>query len=103
MDGDTYAIYQDKRGAWRWRWTAADGDIVGAASHGFATREECEANMNRRAATDDVWEFFQDKRGRWRWRWRDRSGEIVGAATEGFSTRADCVANAARRGYASRE
>lgn len=39
-----YEIYQDKQGGWRWRLTAANGEIVAAATEGFANKHEVNRN-----------------------------------------------------------
>ena len=95
---DAFDIYQDKRGEWRWRRTASNGNVVGASCEGYKSRADCEANMNRGAVAADKWEVYQDKRGEWRWRRRASNGKIVGAASEGYKARADAEANAARFG-----
>ncbi len=39
-----FEIYPDKGGRYRWRVTAKNGEIVGASSQGFATRQGAETN-----------------------------------------------------------
>ena len=46
-DGDTWEIYTDRGGDWRWRRTASNGRIVGASSEGYSTRSACVANAKR--------------------------------------------------------
>lgn len=99
-ENDSFEVYQDKRGAWRWRRTASNGAIVGAACQGYANRGDCEANMNRGAVATDAWEFYQDKAGEWRWRRTAQNGHIVGSSSEGYKARRDAEANAARQGFA---
>lgn len=98
-DSDGFEMYQDKRGEWRWRRKAQNGQIVGASCEGYKTRGDCEANMSRGAVASDKWEFYKDKRGEWRWRRMASNGKIVGAASEGYQARADAEANAARFGW----
>lgn len=97
---DKFETYQDKRGEWRWRRRAPNGKIVGAASEGYASKADCEANMSRGPNPKDKWDFYEDKRGEWRWRRRAMNGNIIGAACEGYKARADAEANAARQGWA---
>lgn len=97
---DSFEVYQDKRGEWRWRRKATNGQIVGAACEGYKSRGDCEANMNRGENAKDSWEFYEDKKGEWRWRRKAVNGQIVGAASEGYKARADAVKNAERQGYA---
>lgn len=40
-----YQIYRDKRGEYRWRLRSSDGEILAASSDGFATRKECEEQV----------------------------------------------------------
>lgn len=96
---DKFEVYQDKRGEWRWRRKASNGNIVGASSEGYKKRTDCEANMNRGHVPTDKWEFYQDKRGEHRWRRKASNGNIIGASSEGYTRKADAEANAARQGY----
>ena len=96
---DSFEVYQDKRGEWRWRRKATNGRIVGAACEGYKKRSDCEANMSRGVVPTDKWEFYKDKRGEHRWRRRASNGNIIGAASEGYTKKADCEANAKRQGY----
>lgn len=98
---DKFEVYQDKRGEWRWRRTASNGQIVGASSEGYDKRGDCEANMKRGPNPSDKWDFYEDKRGEWRWRRKASNGNIVGASSEGYKKRSDAEANAARQGWAA--
>ncbi|MEM9011957.1 MAG: DUF1508 domain-containing protein [Pseudomonadota bacterium] len=98
-EDDTFEVYQDKRGEYRWRRKAKNGQIVGAASEGYTKKSDCEANMKRGPNPKDKWEFYKDKRGEFRWRRRASNGAIIGASSEGYTKRGDCEANAARQGY----
>lgn len=44
---DKVEIYKDKAGEWRWRMTAANGEIVGASTEGYKNKTECFANAVR--------------------------------------------------------
>ena len=46
-DGDLWEVYQDKASQWRWRRTASNGEIVGAATEGYANKSDCIANAKR--------------------------------------------------------
>ncbi|MGF1500693.1 MAG: hypothetical protein ACFBSD_02665 [Paracoccaceae bacterium] len=98
-DGDRFEVFQDKRGAYRWRRLDQAGDVVGASSEGFGDRAACEANMTRGADPQDRWDFYIDKRGRYRWRRYAADGRVVGAASRGFASRIEAEANAARQGF----
>lgn len=98
-ENDKFEVYEDKRGEWRWRRKATNGQIVGAASEGYKKRSDCEANMNRGPKDSDKWEFYEDKRGEHRWRRKASNGQVVGAASEGYKKKSDAEANAARQGY----
>lgn len=45
--GDRWEIHKDKAGHWRWRRTAANGRIVGAAAEGYVNKSDCLANAKR--------------------------------------------------------
>ena len=79
-------IYKDKRGEFRWRRTATNGEIIGASSESYKSRKDCEANAGRNTAKDK-WEFFKD------------NGRQVGKATEGFSSRKNAENNAMLNGW----
>jgi len=100
-DKDTFEVYKDKRGEYRWRRKAPNGQIVGAASEGYSKKADAEANMNRGPNPRDKWEFYKDKRGEYRWRRTAQNGNIIGASSEGYTRKKDAEANAARQGYAS--
>ena len=44
---DKIEIYEDKRGEWRWRRKASNGQIVGSSSEGYKAQGDCEANAAR--------------------------------------------------------
>ena len=46
-NGDTWEIYSDRAGEWRWRRTAKNGNIVGAAAEGYVNKSDCIANAKR--------------------------------------------------------
>ena len=98
--GDTFEVYQDKRGEWRWRRKASNGQIVGASSEGYNSKADAEKNMKRGKNAKDKWEFYKDKRGEHRWRRKASNGAIIGASSEGYKSKKDAEANAARQGYA---
>lgn len=92
-------IYKDKRGEFRWRRTATNGEIIGASSESYKSRKDCEANAGRNTAKDK-WEFFKDKGGKHRWRaLSNDNGRQVGKATEGFSSRKNAENNAMLNGW----
>jgi len=96
---DKFEVYKDKRGEYRWRRKAANGNIVGASSEGYKSKKDAEANMNRGPNASDKWEFYKDKRGEHRWRRKAANGNIIGASSEGYKSKKDAEANAARQGY----
>ena len=98
-EDDKFEVYKDKRGEFRWRRRATNGEIVGASSESYKKKADCEANMNRGHVASDKWEFYKDKRGEHRWRRKASNGEIIGASTEGYSKKAYAEANAERQGY----
>lgn len=46
-NGDTWVIYKDNAGEWRWRRTAANGNVVGASTEGYVNKSDCIANARR--------------------------------------------------------
>jgi uncharacterized protein YegP (UPF0339 family) len=98
-EDDKFEVYKDKKGEFRWRRTATNGQIVGASSEGYKAKKDCEANMKRGPVPTDKWEFYKDKKGEHRWRRTASNGEIVGKSTEGYKAKKDAEANASRQGY----
>jgi uncharacterized protein len=93
-------IYKDKKGEFRWRRTASNGEIVGASSEGYQSKKHCEENANR-DMSKDKWEFYKDKAGQFRWRaFSTHNGRQVGKATESFASSSGCKNNARINGFA---
>ena len=46
-NGDTWEIYKDRSGEWRWRRTASNGKIVGASAEGYVNKQNCILNAGR--------------------------------------------------------
>ena len=44
---DKWEFYKDVEDQWRWRRTAPNGNIVGAATEGYANKADCEGNAHR--------------------------------------------------------
>jgi uncharacterized protein YegP (UPF0339 family) len=78
MADSTTVTYKDKRGEFRWRRTATNGEIVGASSESYKAKKDCDANANRDTAKDK-WEFYKDKGGKYRWRETQRHAERLEA------------------------
>lgn len=43
-DRGTCEIYKDNEGKWRWRATAANGNIVAGSTQGYVNKADCVAN-----------------------------------------------------------
>jgi uncharacterized protein YegP (UPF0339 family) len=107
-ENDTWEIYTDKRGEFRWRRKAANGNIVGSSCEGYSKKVDCKTNAQRHGmdgnpekyGASDKWEIYKDKRSEFRWRRMARNGEITGAASESYAKKNDCEANARRNGMA---
>lgn len=105
-EDDKWEIYTDKRGEFRWRRTATNGNIVGASCEGYTKKPACKANAQRHGmdgnpndlGEKDRWEVYKDKRGEFRWRRTAVNGEITGASSESYKARTAASANAERNG-----
>jgi len=103
---DVWKIYKDNAGEYRWRRTAANGEIVGASVEGYKLKMHCEMIAERHGlngnpnnyGSSDKWYFYTDKSNMYRWRRVATNGEIVGASSEGYITLEDCRSNAQRNG-----
>ena len=105
-ENDTWEIYTDKRGEFRWRRRASNGNIVGSACEGYTAKAACKANAQRHGmdanpegkGTKDKWEIYEDKRGEFRWRRKATNGEVTGASSESYKQKSGAMANAQRNG-----
>lgn len=107
----TWDFYQDQADEWRWRLTASNGKIIGAANEGYKHKMDCIDNAIRHGygnqgnvegkslGLSDKWEFYQDNADKWRWRRKASNGQNVGSSTEGYANKADCIANAVHLNY----
>lgn len=101
---DIWEFYQDKRGEWRWRRKATNGNIVGSSTEGYKAKPDAVNNAERYGYNGKFnpagsWEVYEDKKGEWRWRHTAVNGNILGAASEGYKAKSDAVKNAERHGY----
>ena len=39
--GLTFALYKDRKGEWRWRLTAANGEIIATSGDGYKSKKAC--------------------------------------------------------------
>ncbi len=46
-NGDTWEIYKDNAGEWRWRRTASNGENVGRSGEGYNNKSDCISNAKR--------------------------------------------------------
>ena len=95
-EDDTFEVYQDKKGEYRWRRTASNGRQVGRSTEGYKKKADAEKNMKRGAKDSDTLEIYKDKKGEYRWRRTASNGQVVGASSEGYVKKSACQANADR-------
>lgn len=106
-ENDRWEFYQDKRGEYRWRRVAANGNIVGASCEEYRNKVHAKSNAQRhgmngnpdRLGTRDNWDIYRDKRGEFRWRRKASNGEVIGASSEAYIKESDATSNASRNGY----
>jgi outer membrane protein OmpA-like peptidoglycan-associated protein len=51
---DKWEFYKDHENKWRWRRTAPNGNIVGAATEGYVNKTDCEGNARRNGWGDNL-------------------------------------------------
>ena len=51
VDNDKWEFYKDAADKWRWRRTAANGNIVGRSSQGYVNKADCLENARRNGYT----------------------------------------------------
>lgn len=52
-ENDKLEVYADANGKYRWRRTAPNGEIVGAATEGYVNKADCIANLKRQFIKPD--------------------------------------------------
>jgi uncharacterized protein len=40
-----FEVYKDKKGEWRWRFKASNGDILADSGEGYKNKSDCEAGI----------------------------------------------------------
>ena len=94
---DRFEVYEDNRGEFRWRWRAANGEIVATSGEGYNSKsdaEEAVERIERLAPAADAldvglaaFEVFEDSSEEWRWRLRHRNGNVIADSGEGYVER----------------
>ena len=51
---DRYEIYQDKRGEWRWRFVAANGNNMANGGEGYKNKSDCENGIEKLKNSKDT-------------------------------------------------
>jgi len=109
----TVQFYKDEADESRWRVTATNGQIIGAATEGYRRQEHASNNLAslvRLATADNIRiahdlsderpegaklpvEFYEDNASEWRWRVTAGNGNIVHASSEGYTSKLSARAN----------
>src|SRR4051794_13899057 len=89
--GTTFEIYQDGKKEWRWRYKAANGEILATPGQGYKAKADAKQSVDalRDHAGTHKAEFYEDKRKEHRWRLKAKNGQIVAVSSEGYKTKAD--------------
>ncbi len=82
-----FEVYTDKAGKRRWRLKAGNGQIIAAASQGYASKKSLDRSIEIVKQGAAKIETYEDKRGEHRWRMRTTNGNII-CAGEGYTQRA---------------
>lgn len=105
-ENDTWEFYQDDSDEYRWRRTASNGQIVGAANESFSSEDAAADNARLQGyegqfSDNATFEFYTTDSGEHRWRAKASNGQNIGSASEGYSSEDACTANAERHGYSA--
>jgi uncharacterized protein YegP (UPF0339 family) len=89
--GTTFEIYQDGKKEWRWRYKAANGEILATPGQGYKAKADAKQSVDalRDHADTHKAEFYEDKKKEHRWRLKAKNGQIVAVSSEGYKTKAD--------------
>jgi uncharacterized protein YegP (UPF0339 family) len=92
--GLKFEIYEDKAKEFRWRLSAANGEILATAGQGYKAKADCIDGVQRikkDVGTDKLkFEVYEDKAMEHRWRLKAANGQIVAASSEGYAAKASC-------------
>ncbi|MFB6304415.1 MAG: HVO_2922 family protein [Haloferacaceae archaeon] len=93
----TFELFEDAAGEYRWRLRAANGEIIADSGEGYASKSGARQAVERiqsYAPDADVldvghatFEVYEDNAGEWRWRLRHRNGNILADSGEGYDSR----------------
>ena len=96
-DEDSFEVYEDRGGEWRWRLVHDNGNILADSGEGYSSRNEAENAVDRVLSHipetdrldigDAAFELYEDRGDEWRWRLRHRNGNIIADSGEGYSSR----------------
>ena len=97
LDDDRFEVYEDNRGEYRWRLTAANNEVIATSGEGYTDRgaaEEAVERIQEYAPDADAldvgfaaFEVYEDAAEQWRWRLRHRNGNLIADGGEGYSER----------------
>jgi uncharacterized protein len=85
-----FEVFKDKRGEYRFRLKAANGQII-ATGEGYKAKAGCENGIDsvRKNAVADRFEVYEDKRGEYRFRLKAANSQVI-ATGEGYKSKSGC-------------
>jgi uncharacterized protein YegP (UPF0339 family) len=87
----SFEIYQDGKKEWRWRYKAANGDVIATPGQGYTAKSDAKKSVEalKDHADANKAEFYEDKKKEHRWRLKAKNGQIVAVSSSGYTTKAD--------------
>jgi uncharacterized protein YegP (UPF0339 family) len=85
-----FQLYQDDAGAFRWRLTADNNQVIAVASEGYVNKGAAERGIEIVKLGKADYMVLQDKAGQWRWRSEVTNGNVIATAGQGYVTTRDC-------------
>ncbi len=92
----TYEVYEDKKGEYRWRLKAANGNVLATPGDGYKRKADCLHGIDviqkeaGKAKTKLKFETYQDEKMLYRWRLKAANGNILAVSSQGYKGKEDC-------------
>ncbi len=87
--GYQFELFEDKQGKSRFRFRAANGNIMAASSGAYDSEDDARTGIDILQVGTVESTIYEDQAGEYRWR-MDWDGDTVATSGEGYNSRSDC-------------
>lgn len=85
-----FQLYKDASGAFRWRLTADNNQVIAVASEGYVNKSAAQRGIDITRKGQASYTVIPDAQGKWRWRSEVTNGNIIATAGQGYVNPRDC-------------